>query len=105
MWPRTVVLQTTLMPELSGSAAPRALPMTMSPSIVEPATRMPVPLTRRSPATEVSIMSHQSPGGTVTLPCTMAALSCSSSQLTLPDDGIVTVARSGRRDSESASPT
>ena len=35
-------------------------------------------------------MSHQAPRGTVTLPCTMTALSCSLSQVMLPDAGIVT---------------
>ena len=72
---------------------------------MEPATRTPVPLTSRLPATEVSIRSHQAPGGTSTLPCTMAALSCVSSQVMLLGDGMVTVACSGRLDSESASPT
>lgn len=45
---------------------------------MDPAIRTPVPLTARLPATEVSIRSHQSPGGTVRLPCTIAALSSDS---------------------------
>ena len=67
--------------------------------------RRPVPLTSTLPATEVSTMSHQEPGGTIRSPRTMTALSCWSSQVRLPMAGMLTVARSGRLASESASPT
>lgn len=57
------------------------------------------------PATELSIMSHQAPGGTTTSPCTMTALSWLSSHVMEPEAGIVTVACSGRLAGESAEPT
>ncbi len=100
-----VVPQITLAPELSGSSASRTPTAITLPLIVESSMRRPVPLTSTLPATEVSTMSHQAPGGTSTLPCTMAALSCVSSQVMLLDDGMLTGARSGRLDSASASPT
>ncbi len=99
-----MVLHTTLVPELSGSLARRTLLTTRLPPIVDPAIRNPVPLTTRSPVTEVSITSHHEPGGTIRSPRTMTALSCWSLQVRLPVAGMVTVARSGRLASESAVP-
>jgi hypothetical protein len=103
--PSTVVSQTTLVPELSESLAPLTRSIVRLPSMVEPAIRSPSPLTLTFPATEVSTRSHQAPRGTVTLPCTITALSCSFWQVTLLDDGTVIWACNGRLDGESASPT
>src|ERR1700722_5746657 len=104
-FPPMVVLHTTFAPALSGSSAPRTPTATRLPPMAEPAIRSPLPTTVTLPATELSIMSHQAPGGTMTLPCTCAALSCVSSQVMVLADGILTRACSGRPASESASPT